>query len=121
MRVTRLSEIIEAKRQTGRTTRLVEAAVALALRGKRVLILVHPYGVDDMLNRLQAIGADRYAIVVTAEVNGFNWSPLEHPRYPGYFVLVDHYLIEETFEKMLGMWVIFDANDEPLIEEEEPR
>lgn len=102
------------KRQTGRTTRMLEHAVELSKQGKTVYVIAAD---KDHVKRLQYMihkmtdGAD-HGIKVTTQIKMRNLDLLTMeilgaPK--NCKVLVDHHAIEEEFAPLLEMLMRYDS------------
>lgn len=127
-------------RATGRTTRLLEHALALAVQGKEAIIYTHlrPHTLDLMsrvmeMGRSQGISIDvlgtyrtdtrvtvgphRGIISIKAIGRDFNWVDLrDRGILPATIVLVDHYALERMYPAVTQMLYRFMAG--PSLTEE---
>ena len=108
------------RKGSGRTTRMVKHAIQLAEQGRAVYIMVarataihavESIPVDGIpfrdFNRSSGLGLQ---IETPETLANFNWETLSlRGAHPNCVVLVDHFLIEATFHKMLTMLHQYDA------------
>ena len=115
----------EAKRRTGRTTRLLDDAIGALLGSDNVLIIganrVHTnYLRRTLAERADSIGFDVRAlpeqriVVATEREAQFDWTGMYSALYPGYITFVDHYTVESRWAALLLAWTRYD--DEPWVQ-----
>jgi hypothetical protein len=101
---------LEYKRQSGRTSRMTEAAIAAFKSGKPVYIMVlsEHYSVQEMMRLLK----DYPEIIVERESKAeeFDWFQQKFLKgpYVNHEVFVDHQVFEGVFRKVLDSWTRFD-------------
>lgn len=102
--------VIEEKRQTGRTNRMIAAARKAATEGRIVYILA-----DNMqdANRIKLMVHDIPQIQVgtpnTLDMFGrLDWNNMRVIGYPNKILMVDHHTIEDRYGKLLEMWQRWD-------------
>jgi flagellar motor switch protein FliG len=119
--------IFDSKRGTGRTTRLMQAAVALWSIGRSVRVVVCDHLHADqvrqtllqMMRAQDPAGARLLASmeVVPAAIHFRNAAPLEQNGYTGQQrqVLVDHAVYERSaeFRQLYNGWTRFDQEPTP--------
>ncbi len=103
-----------AGRRTGRTTRMLERAVALAMQGRAVYVYVAG---DEQRARqkLQEIsGAPFYSFGIKVEhgfPRAFDWTRMRpYGAHPNCTALIDHYLIERELALMLAELHRYDGD-----------
>lgn len=98
-----------SKRQTGRTTRMIEHARALAGQGKAVYIIAVNDHDAGRIRRL--VGVPNRGIKVETEESlpNFDWRTMQLKRaWPNCVVLVDHYAIEARITAQVEMMTRYD-------------
>lgn len=98
----------DAKRATGRTTRMLDHAKRLEAQGRAVYVIAAHAQHAKMLQQL--LPSETSIKVETPDSCGnFDWFTLSlrgaHPRCA---VLVDHFAIESKFARMLQMLTAYD-------------
>ena len=101
------TSILDAKRATGRTTRMLAEAVRLRDEGHAVYVIAANYSHVKMLR--QHLGDSARGIEVTAVNDTFDWTTMRvRGSHPNIVTLVDHYAIECRIGPLLEMWTRFD-------------
>lgn len=118
------NSMVDKKRGTGRTTRMLQHAIELDKDGRSVYIIAankqHARALYDALKKLLTENSNyqsRIALLVddikieTPEALGsFDWERMQlRGAHPNCITLVDHYTIESRFHLMLKMLVAYDA------------
>jgi hypothetical protein len=104
--------MIETKRRTGRTSRMLDAARLIAQQGREVYVIAAHLSHADALRRM--LGSDAKGIKVEcADGIGakLDWATMTlrgHLR--NHTVLVDHYTIESRFAAILSEWMRYDQD-----------
>lgn len=102
----------ESKRQTGRTTRMLEEANRLAIEDHRAVYVValNEGHQADLRERLRAMGAPGSVKVETpSSLRNLDWASLTlRGAHPNCVVLADHAVIESKFRALLDMLTRFD-------------
>ena len=104
------------KRQTGRTTRMMQEAIRLAREGRAVYVMFPTVdmGRDVQKTMLPQLMADGPPVRIKFETPGtletsFSWERMElRTAHPNCVVLVDHHVIERRFGRLLEAWTQFD-------------
>jgi hypothetical protein len=90
----------DPRRNTGRTTRMLEAAKALDVQGRAVYVVVAPQTMG--LAREKLAGTQVKIETMTSFSRGFDLQTMTlHGAHPRCVVLVDHYVIESRYPKMV--------------------
>lgn len=105
---------MNTKRQTGRTTRMLEHAKQLSAKGRAVYIVADN---QREANRMQlALGDGPHGIKVETPWSlgdCLDWQTLTlRGAHPNCVVLVDHHAIEDRFGAVLRMLHAYDAPEE---------
>lgn len=108
-------------RQTGRTTRMIQAAVKAAINGSKVHIIVHSLREVDRIRRvLHDMHASALDISVSPPADPW-WSDDDtlRPRgvHPDAKVFIDHHAVRERYSNILDMYHRWDRWDVPPEEE----
>jgi hypothetical protein len=102
--------MIETKRRTGRTSRMLDAARLVAQKGREVYVIAASLSHADALRRM--LGSDAKGIKVEcADGIGakLDWATMKlRGHLVHHVVFVDHYTIESRFAPILGEWMRFD-------------
>ena len=99
----------EAKKRTGRTTRMLNEAIRLADEGRAVYVIAASH---DHARRLSALLPEDCGVKVEPpDAKGnLDWQATRlQGGHPNCVVLVDHYAIEKHYWCLLDMWHRFDA------------
>ena len=106
------------KKQTGRTTRMVEHAIEQAKLGRAVYILTDNERHAWQGRRLVEVAYFNGGTLITthgikvepvAAFDDFDWQLMRPPdAHPNCLFLVDHFAIEARFNFLLAMWHRFD-------------
>jgi hypothetical protein len=95
---------LETLRNTGRTTRMLQRAIALDKQGRAVYIVASNDRHAKALNE-QLAGLDTENTIKVETANSlanFDWETMSLKRaHPNCVVLVDHWAIQQRFEVML--------------------
>lgn len=96
---------------TGRTTRMLNRAIALAREGRAVYVLVDS---EQEARRLWREIPDELGIKVEfADNPAFDWHLMQiRGAHPNCITLVDHYAIERRFKRLLEELHRYDAEEE---------
>lgn len=112
---TEIGVSMDANRQTGRTTRMLEHAKQLAAQGKAVYVIAANKQHADQL--AVALGGERMGVdigdgikVETPEsCSNFDWHTMSlRGAHPNCVVLVDHFAIERRFSRILEALHAYD-------------
>jgi hypothetical protein len=106
------------KRQTGRTTRMMKLAIKLAREGRAVYVMFRTKDIGDAVQKtmLPQLMADGPPVRIKFETPGsletsFSLERMElRTAHPNCVVLVDHYVIESRFGRLLETWTQFDSD-----------
>ena len=105
-----MKSIIDKKRQTGRTTRMMQYAVEEAKAGKAVYIVFSTIHECERLSR--DIDHSLGIKFETRASLGRNSLDFRHMQitgaHPNVLLLVDHHVLEQEFSRVLEMWSQFD-------------
>lgn len=101
-------------RRTGRTTRMLEDAMAMARNGRAVYVIGATKHHADMLRGVAGPAADQLGIKFEAAresgLGNMDWETMSlQGAHPNCAVLVDHYAIESKFAAVLEMLHRYDA------------
>lgn len=119
--------IMDTKRQTGRSTRALEAVHEKALRGVNVFyVCVDPRRACRMYQQIH--GGDRVGLnsepkvytkngasinFVASSSDMIDWKEMRTPgSHPGCEIVFDHYAIERQFGALLEEWHKYDSKKE---------
>jgi len=103
------SQLMRKKRQTGRTTRMVELAEQLAKQGRAVYILCGSVKDASWLQRRIDDQSPGFGIKCERVPKVFDWQSMTIPgAHSDCVFLVEHWAIEQHFEGLLKMWCAFD-------------
>lgn len=95
------TKVRKGKRQTGRTTRMVQKAHELDLQGRVVYIVA----LHDDQHRIEGLVGESTTGIKVETLGSLRTYDLEacvlHGAHPNCVVLVDHSVIEHRFEAML--------------------
>lgn len=107
-----------SKRGTGRTTRMIEHAVSLALAGERVTVVMLNHQDQNAATMLARVTTGNAAMPVTAnlhiatmnDMRFIDWVNLEI-QDSNRVLLVDHAVIEYRFRRIIAEWTLFDTQE----------
>lgn len=108
-----ITSTMEALRNTGRTTRVIEDAIRLAREGRAVYVLGADYGHAKVLQRIIDKRAGKYHGIKCESPGGlgtqYNWDTgrLEG-AHPNCVVLIDHHAIERRYAGVIEMLHRYD-------------
>jgi len=103
--------VIDAKRRTGRTSRMLERARQFARDGRAVYVIAHDENHAHTLRRM--LGSDEGG-GIKVESAGSLWNSLDWERltlrgaHPNCVVMVDHYAIESRYSAIINEWLRYD-------------
>lgn len=100
------------KRGSGRTTRLIQEAVRLALSGKKICIVAKNCRTIKL--QIENIVPNKYAIKYFNFIpKDFNWKLMHDNISQDATWLIEHYLVEDNiqFQNMLKTITTFDTSD----------
>ncbi len=119
-------------RQTGRSTRMLEAAAVCAEVGNYVFVVcstpLHITAMKKLLRDLypdaEYVGSDKVYIgrgsisfTTPDERRGWSWDTFRYSgQYPSCVVFIDHFAIEQRFDKLLDEVHRWDAEPEAAVE-----
>jgi hypothetical protein len=85
------------------TSTVVDTAITLAEKGKRVVIVVQDHNKKLNVQEMIPVTHLAYIFVRCLDAVGktFNWETLTDPAWPDYEFLMDHYVIEQRCGKLL--------------------
>lgn len=109
-----MSKIMSAKRGTGRTSRMIKAALDACLRGERAVIVAAGsserqrifFAVQQQLPRTPA--RIEPLVIAFHELRGFDWATMRAPGMPDGSVFFDHHVIEGRLNAALRELHRFD-------------
>lgn len=97
------------KRRTGRTTRMLEEAVRLEQDGRAVYVIV---STRQEVKSIRSLLPEETSIKLETpgSLPSFDFETWHlMGAHPNCVVLVDHFVLEQRFRKILSEWVRFDA------------
>lgn len=105
-----MSKHLEKLSRTGRTTKMLRAALEAAIDGKEVCVATATQA--DARDLEETFGKETAAKLgikfkTTTQLN-LNWESMTSQRHGNYTLLVDHYAIETKLSKALEMLHRFD-------------
>lgn len=104
---------MDKKKQTGRTTRMLEHAKSLAKAGRAVYVIAATEHQRQWLE--ERLGSDSMGIKIETawSLRNFDWGTMTLlGAHPNCAVVVDHFAIESRFRRMLEELVRYDLPDE---------
>jgi hypothetical protein len=108
--------IFEAKRQTGRTTRMMEEALKMCRQGKAVYLLFATHSESESCKhselgqRILFLGGK-----FESRLENYDFGQMKLlGAHPNCTVLVDHHVLETVFKKQVEMLEQFDATNDRL-------
>jgi hypothetical protein len=105
----RLRDTVQAKRRTGRTTRMIDRARELMSKGRAVYIIAANESHADAIAELLGEDAMNIKVETPGSLPTFDWQSMTlRGAHPNCAVLVDHYAIECEFAAVFREWMRYD-------------
>lgn len=118
---------MEALRRTGRTTRMLERAVELAKKGKRVCVVVKSHDKNSIKSQLQDMWAacmpyGHGSISVTTADESFDWNTMRVVGSSFEVVhLIDHWVLESRYRQVIDRLHEFDPPAVVMVPDQPPK
>lgn len=109
------TSVLEVKRQTGRTLRMLAEALASAKNGFRTFVMLTPVEAHQFADNPLFANEPNLKIENYITVHQYNWDTMMMGgEYMAWKIFIDHAVFERQFRRQLALWHQYDTF-EPII------